>query len=77
MIKKDLHYYLNLPYNRVVQFVKDIDGDYYLSKVTELEGCFSTGKTSVEALENLQEAFEGYLEVKLEYNDPIPEPVSS
>ena len=41
----------------------------------ELDGCHSTGETFNEAYENLLEAMEGWLEVKLQYNDPIPEPV--
>ena len=76
MKNKNLGYYQTLPYNRVVQFIKDEDGDYYFSKILELDGCHSTGTTEEEALENLNEAFEGYIEVKLEYGDPIPEPVS-
>ena len=77
MIEKSLKYYLDLPYSRTVEFIKDEDGDYYFSKILELDGCHSTGKTRNEALENLEEALEGYLEVKLEYGDHIPEPISN
>ena len=75
MIKKDLEYYMSLPYNLVVQHRSDEDGEHYVSRVLELDGCHSDGTTKAEALENLQEAMEGYLEVKLEYGDTIPEPV--
>ena len=34
----------------------------------------ATGNTEAEALESLKEAMEGYLQTKLDYNDPIPEP---
>ena len=75
-MKKDLNYYMNLPYSFVVQHVKDKDGDYYWARVTELDGCHSHGETRAIAMDNLMDAFEGYLEVKLEYGDPIPEPVT-
>ena len=73
-MKKDLNYYMNLPYNFIVQYEQDGEGGYYVSKVMELDGCHSHGKTKQQALNNLREAMEGYLEVKLEYDDPIPEP---
>jgi predicted RNase H-like HicB family nuclease len=76
MDKKDLNYYLDLPYNLIVQHVNDEDGERYLSRVLEFDGCHSHGNTRQEALDNLREAMEGYIEVKLEYGDPIPEPVS-
>jgi predicted RNase H-like HicB family nuclease len=71
--KKD--YYMTLPYNRIVQFIRDAECDYYFARVLELEGCFSDGKTEQEALENLRESMEGWLEVAVEHNDPIPEPI--
>ena len=71
--KKDLDYYMNLPYSLVVQHRKDKDGDCYISRVLELDGCHSHGETKESALENLREAMEGYLEVKLSYGDFIPD----
>jgi len=75
MEKKDLQYYLNLPYSTIVEHIKEEDEEYFFSRVMELDGCHSHGSTRHEALDNLREAMETYLEVKLEYNDPIPEPV--
>jgi len=72
---KNLEYYMSLPYNLIVQRRVDEDGECYVSRVLELDGCHSHGATEEAALENLREAMEGYLDVKLEYNDPIPEPV--
>ena len=66
---------MNLPYSFVVQHRVDEDGECYVSRVIELDGCHSHGKTKEEALDNLREAMEGYIEVKLEYGDSIPEPV--
>jgi len=74
-MNKTLEYYLNLPYSISIQRREDEDGICYVSKILELDGCHSHGATKDEAFSNLQEALEGYLEVKLEYGDTIPEPV--
>lgn len=66
---------MNLPYNYIVQPIKDESGSYYCGRVLELDGCQSTGETFEETYNNLLEAMEGWIEVKLEYNDPIPEPL--
>lgn len=75
MNKKDIIYYMNLPYNYLVKNVEDESGSYYYARVLELDGCQSTGESFEEAHNNLLEAMEGWLEVKLEYGDPIPEPI--
>jgi antitoxin HicB len=73
--KKDLAYYMALPYTIQIRPVKDESGDYFFATVAELDGCQSNGDTFAEAYESVREAMEGYLEVKLEYGDVIPEPV--
>jgi len=77
MLKKDLQYYLDLPYSVIVEHIKEEDDEYFFSRVMELDGCHSHGSTRHESLDNLREAMEGYIEVKLEHGDPIPEPVSA
>ena len=74
IMRKDLKYYLALPYTKIVTKRDDQDGIHYLSKVLELEGCVSDGETEAQALENLQEALECYLESSVKHNDNIPEP---
>ena len=76
MKKKDVNYYLDLPYNITVQKIHEDSGDYYYARVLELDGCQSHGTTVEAAYENIREAMEGWLEVKLEFGDPIPEPVA-
>ena len=70
--------YMRLPYTRLVQEMSDESGHYFYGRILELDGCQSTGDTLEELYENLNEAMEGYLEVKLERNltIPIPETVS-
>lgn len=66
--------YLKMPYTRIVQERDDDTGHYFYGKILELDGCQSTGETIEELYENLNEAMEGYIEVKLENGFPIPEP---
>ncbi len=66
--------YLKLPYTRLVQEINDESGHYFYGRILELDGCQSTGDTIDELYESLNEAMEGYIEVKLENNIPIPLP---
>lgn len=66
--------YLKLPYTRIVQEMNDESGHYYYGRILELDGCQSTGDTIGELYESLNEAMEGYIEVKLDNNIPIPMP---
>jgi len=49
----------------------DEDG-VFVAQVPALPGCISQGATRAEALKNVQEAIEGYLENLREHNEPIP-----
>lgn len=66
--------YMKLPYTRLVQEMDDESGHYFYGRILELDGCQSTGDTLEELYESLNEAMEGYIEVKLENNLPIPTP---
>jgi antitoxin HicB len=74
MNKKSIKYYMDLPYSIVIKKMNDESGQYYYAQVAELDGCQSHGSTEAEALSNIREALKGYLETKLEFGDPIPEP---
>lgn len=67
--------YMKLPYNYIVQQIKDESGEYFYARVLELDGCQSSGDTFEEAYENLKEAMEGWIEAKLEGGFKIPLPV--
>ena len=69
--------YLKLPYNIVVRKVSDESGEYYYSRVMELEGCQSDGDTFEEAYNNVLEAMEGYIETKLSNGFEVPMPYSA
>ena len=70
----ELKDYMELPYTRIVQEKSDECGHYFYGYILELDGCQSTGDTLPELYESLNEAMEGYLEMKLENQLPIPIP---
>ena len=70
--KKDLAYYMALPYTYTI--VPDPDDGGFAIKVNELPGCMSQGDTLDEAMIRIREAMEGWLEVALEDSISIPEP---
>lgn len=72
---KNLEYYMNLPYNKIIQEVHDESGHYFYGKIMELDGCQSIGNTLEELNTNLAEALEGHIEVMLENEMEIPEPI--
>ena len=72
---KDVEYYINLPYNYIIQPINDESGNYFYAKVLELDGCQSTGDTFEEAYNNIKEAMIGWIETKLENGFEVPLPV--
>ncbi len=71
-MKKDLAYYMSLPYR--VEIIKDTDEDGYAAFIPELKGCITTGITEEDALKSLKDAKAVWLSSALEDGDPIPEP---
>ncbi len=50
---------------------QDEDG-IFVAEVPSLPGCISQGKTRSEALKNIHEAIEIYIESLKDHNEPIP-----
>jgi len=50
---------------------QDEDG-IFVAECPSLPGCISQGKTRLEALNNIRDAMEGYLESLKRHNEPIP-----
>jgi predicted RNase H-like HicB family nuclease len=57
---------------RQVILHRDEDG-YWVVECPSLPGCATQGKTKAEALANIKEAIEGYIEVLREDGTPVPE----
>ena len=56
---------------RQVFIYKGEDG-FWVVECPSLPGCVSQGKTKEEALKNIKEAIEGYIEALKEDNLPVP-----
>jgi predicted RNase H-like HicB family nuclease len=50
---------------------QDEDG-IFVAEVPALPGCISQGSTRSEAISNIKEAIEGYLESLKKHNEPVP-----
>ncbi|MHA1228908.1 MAG: type II toxin-antitoxin system HicB family antitoxin [Candidatus Hodarchaeales archaeon] len=75
VLKKDLKYYLNLPYTiRIFKYTEYNGEKYFGAEIPELPGCGAEGKTREEALKRLQEAKRAWIEVSLERGLEITEP---
>ena len=54
---------------------QDEDGKY-VATCPSLPGCVSEGDTREDALANIHDAIEGYLESLRKHGDPIPPPIT-
>jgi predicted RNase H-like HicB family nuclease len=49
---------------------------WFTAEVPSLPGCISQGKTREEAVKNVQDAIQGYLESLEKHNEPVPPPIT-
>lgn len=76
-MKKDLNYYLNLPYEVVVVRDKNFDSTYYYyAYYKEYKFIKGTGENEAEAIADLKEAFKCALGEMLADGEKIKEPQS-
>ena len=76
--KKDLDYYLNLPYTVQLSVQREDDMDeYWIAEILDLPGCVSDGATPDEAVENVEEAKHLWIETQLEDGLEVPEPTQN
>jgi len=68
---KDISYYLRLPY---VIILKKNEDNFYESRIAELDGCMSHGKTVQEAIKMIEDAKRCWIEIAIEDGNIIPEP---
>ena len=74
-MKRDVHRYLRLPYTKRAVPDQGTNGErLYFASVDELPGCNSHGSTPEEALLNLEDAMQLYIESMLEDGLEPPEP---
>jgi predicted RNase H-like HicB family nuclease len=65
---------MKLEYAVRIERLADADGGGYLATVPDLPGCMSDGDTPEEALKNVQEAIESWIEAAKEWNEDVPKP---
>jgi antitoxin HicB len=65
---------MKLEYAVRIERLADADGGGYLATVADLPGCMSDGDTPEEALKNVQEAIESWIEAAKEWNEDVPKP---
>jgi predicted RNase H-like HicB family nuclease len=57
---------------RQVILIPDLEDGGYVVEVPSLPGCYSQGETEEEALANIQEAIQGYIEALEADGLPVP-----
>jgi antitoxin HicB len=70
--RKDLDYYMGLPYR--VEIYPEPDGGGYTAEVPDLPGCLTCADTLAELWEMIEDVRRGWLEIALERGVTIPEP---
>jgi predicted RNase H-like HicB family nuclease len=54
--------------------IEQDEDEMFVAEVPNLPGCISQGKTRAEALDNIREAIQGYIESLKKHNEPVPNP---
>jgi predicted RNase H-like HicB family nuclease len=66
----------NLPNKMKFRVIIEQDEEgMFVAECPSLPGCVSEGKTREEAIKNIKEAIEGFLESLKKHNEPIPPPI--
>src|ERR1700722_3916013 len=74
-IKKDLKYYLNLPWTYTVE-KEFFEGKwYYIIQVNELPGICTHDEDLSKGMEEIKEAIECAIEIYQKKGEPVPEPI--
>ncbi|MDR7035498.1 putative RNase H-like HicB family nuclease [Methylobacterium sp. BE186] len=64
----------HLAYPVVITPLADDDGGGFAATVPDLPGCLSDGETPEEALHNVLDAIQSWIEMARELGHPVPEP---
>ncbi len=74
--KKNLDYYLNLPWTYTIEKETHEGTSYYVIRVNELPGIRTDSEDLNEGMENIKEAIACAVEIYQEKGEPVPEPIS-
>ena len=73
--KKQLEYYLNLPWSYTIEQESHEGNHYFIIRVNELPGICTDAETIEEGMELIKEAIEGAVVLYLKNGEPVPEPI--
>ncbi|MBN2238821.1 MAG: type II toxin-antitoxin system HicB family antitoxin [Dehalococcoidales bacterium] len=73
-MKKNMEYYIHLPYTITVKRGTGEGEEYWIARVLELPHCMTHGATPEEALRDIEDAMQEWIKSNLEAGLPIPEP---
>jgi len=73
--KKNLTYYMNLPWSYTIEQEEHKGKRYYIIRVNELPGICTDAETIEEGMKGIKEAIEGAILLYLKNREPIPEPI--
>ena len=73
-VKKELDYYLNLPYTIILERWDDGKGPYWVARVAELPHCLIHGDTPEEAIKEIENVKNDWIRSNLKRGLPVPEP---
>ena len=65
---------MKLEYSVRIERLAESEGGGYLAIVPDLPGCMSDGETPEEALRNVQEAIESWIEAAKAWKQEVPKP---
>jgi len=57
-------------------FMEQDEEGRFTAEVPSLPGCISQGKTREEAVKNIRDAIQGYLESLEKHSEPVPPPIT-
>lgn len=57
-------------------FIEQDEDGMFIAEVPALPGCISQGKTRNDALNNIREAIQAYLESLQKHQEPVPLPIT-
>lgn len=75
-MKKDISFYLELPYTKIVKTINDESGKYYSGYFLEIPEAKTVGDTLTELDDNLKDVLELSIKIRLENKEVVPEPSS-
>jgi antitoxin HicB len=74
MVKKDMEYYMRLPYTIALKRGVGDGAEYWIARVLELPHCMTHGTTPEEALGDIEDAKREWLKANITSGLPVPEP---